>query len=204
MGPTPKRKLVAPSGSLWQADLEEQRSIWSSQERRVRAAMENYQEKSDDMKVEIKALELLMGQEEAEVCPKLHLTHAERRGSRIFVIFSTKEEDCHLVASRNRWLENQGKSVALQERWRGDWQDIDCEGIMTKAPPCTQRRTKTPMPQQSSSSKMEEECQRRKRCVAFEKAAKKKLRCLAGSEDLKVGLGELRNEKGQKLFARRQ
>ena len=51
-----------------QADLEEQRSIWSSQERKVIAAMEHYNEKCDDFKVEIAALELLMGQEEAEVC----------------------------------------------------------------------------------------------------------------------------------------
>ena len=37
----------------WQADLEAQRSIWSTLERRVVAAMENYLDKSDDMKVKI-------------------------------------------------------------------------------------------------------------------------------------------------------
>ena len=44
------------------------------------------------MKVEIAALELLMRQEEAEVCLRYILTHAKRRGSRIFGIFSTKEK----------------------------------------------------------------------------------------------------------------
>ena len=55
------------------------------------AAMENYLDKGDDMKVKIEALELLMGQEDSEVCLWKILAHARRRGSRIFDIFSTKE-----------------------------------------------------------------------------------------------------------------
>ena len=39
--------------------------------------------KSDDVKVEIAALELLMGQEEAQICLGYIPTHAKRRGSRI-------------------------------------------------------------------------------------------------------------------------
>ena len=65
--------------------------------------------KNVDIKVEIGALELLMGQEEAEVCLRYILTHARRRGSRIFEIFSTKEETDHMVASRSRWLAHEGK-----------------------------------------------------------------------------------------------
>ena len=77
-------------------------------------------EKNDDVKEEIEALELLMGQEEAEVCVRCILTHAELRGSKIFVSFSTNEKTDHSVANRNRWLEHQGKRVALQERWQSD------------------------------------------------------------------------------------
>ena len=57
-----------------------------------------------------------MGQEEAEVCLRYILTHAKRRGSKIFEIFDTKEKNDHLVASRRRWLEYQGERVALQDR----------------------------------------------------------------------------------------
>ena len=150
----------------WQADLEEQRSIWSSQERKVIAAVENYLERCDHIQVEIAALELFMGQEEAEVCLRYILTHVKRRGSRIFEIFDTKEKNDHLVASRRRWLEHQGERVALQERRQNDWQDIKYEGIMAKTPPCSERRTRTP-------SSVEDRCRRR---VAFEDVAKRMLR----------------------------
>ena len=100
----------------------------------------------------------------------------KRRGSRIFEIFSTKEKTDHLVASRNRWLEKEGNVVALQERWQSEWQGVNCEGTMAKAPQCPERRTRTSLPQQSSSSTREEESQwssvedRRKWCVALENA----------------------------------
>ena len=87
--PNTRRRMTPPmlqqisfsstNGRQWQADLEEQRSIWSSPERKVIAAMDNYLEKSDDMKVEIAALELLMGQEEAEVCLGYILTQQDFR-----------------------------------------------------------------------------------------------------------------------------
>ena len=69
------------------------------------AGMKNYLDKSDDMKVEIEELELLMDPEDSEVNLRYVLTHARRRGSRISGIFSTTERSDHLVASRNRWLE---------------------------------------------------------------------------------------------------
>ena len=151
------------------------------------------------------------------------------------------------VASRNRWLEYQGKRVAQQKRWLSDLQDVNHEGTMAKAPPCPERRMRMLLPQQSSSSTREEESQwsvqertviasqekagkksrgtevedKRKRCVAFEDAARRMQKYLEDSEDLKVGLSELkeqlempeavgfsimqiaqqaRNEKGEKLF----
>ena len=57
--------------------------------------------------------------------------------------FSTQKRKIdHLVASRNRWLEYQGKRVAQQ--------DVNYEGTMAKAPPCPERRMRTPLPRQSS------------------------------------------------------
>ena len=60
--------------------------------------------------------------------------------SGIFEIFGTQEKNGLLVASRNRWLECQGKRVAQQERWLSDLQDVNYEGTMTKAPPCPERK----------------------------------------------------------------
>ena len=85
------------------------------------------------------------------------LTHAKRRGSRIFEIFSTREKSDRLVASRKCWLEYQGKRVAQQERSHSDLRDVNYEGTLVKAPPCPERRMRTLLPQQSSSSTMEEE-----------------------------------------------
>ena len=96
-------------------------------------------------------VERLMEPEEAEVCLRYILKYTTRRGSNIFHV--TREKKDHFVASRRRWLEHQGKRVAL-------WHDI-----------------KTPLPQQSSPSSRDEEAQwisvedRRRRRVAFEKAA---------------------------------
>ena len=47
------------------------------------------------MKVETLALELLMDPEDSFVCLVYILTHAKRRGSRIFEIFTTKEKTDH-------------------------------------------------------------------------------------------------------------
>ena len=73
---------------------------------------------------------MLMDPEDSEVSLRYILAHAKRRGSRIFELFSTEEETDHLVASRNRWLENEGKRVALQERWQSEWQGVNCEGTV--------------------------------------------------------------------------
>ena len=67
--PTPQQiSFSSTDESQWQADLEAQRSIWSSRERRLIVAMGNYLDKSADMKVEIEELELLMDPEDSEVC----------------------------------------------------------------------------------------------------------------------------------------
>ena len=40
--------------------------------------MQNYMDNSDNMKLEIEALELLMDPEDSELCPRFYLTHARR------------------------------------------------------------------------------------------------------------------------------
>ena len=155
-----------------------QRVAWSSSERRVIAAMEDYLESCADMRVDVEALERLMEPEEAEVCLRYILKYSTRRGSNIFQFFDTEEKKDHFVASRRRWLEHQGERVALQESWQHEWQDIEYQGIMAKAPRCPERTLKTPMPQQSSPSSRDEEGQwisgedRRRRRVLFEETAR--------------------------------
>ena len=120
--------------------------------------MEDYLDKSDDMKVEIEALELLMDPEDSELCLRYILTHARRRGSRIFEIFSTKEELDHIVASRNRSMEYQGKSVAAREvAKRSERRELRRNDGKGSSVP--ERRMRTPLPLQSSSSTREEESQ---------------------------------------------
>ena len=125
-----------------------------------------------------------MDPEDSEVCLRYILAHAKRRGNRIFGIFSTQEKTDHLVESGKGWLEHEGKRVALQERWQSERQDANYEGTVAKASPCSDRRIRTPLPQQSSSSTREEESQwssvevKRKWCVAFEDAAKRMLKYL--------------------------
>ena len=80
-----------------------------------------------------------------------------------------KRRSDHLVASRNRWLEYNGKSVAQQERPQSDLKDMNYQGTTAKALPCSERRVRTPLPQQSSSSTREEESQwstRERRAIA--------------------------------------
>ena len=101
----------------------------------------------------------------------------------------------HLVANRRRWLEHHGERVAMQERWQNEWQDLEYQGAVARAPPCPKRTPRTPLPEQSSSSAREEDGRwvledRRRRNVAFENLAKEMLRYLENIEDVKVGITE--------------
>ena len=122
--------------------MQAQGSVWSARERTVIAMMENYLDKSDDLRVEVRELEVLMSPEDSEVNMMCILTQASRRGSRIFEIFSTCRRSDHFVASRNRWVNFQKKKVEQQERLqRSAKKDCDqgdpcwteaCEGIARK------------------------------------------------------------------------
>ena len=80
--------------------------------------------------------------------------------------------------------------------------DFEYQGVMAKAPPCSERTLKTPLPLQSSLSSREEEGQwvsvedRRRRRAVFEETAKRMLRYREDSEDLKVGVTELQKQLG--------
>ena len=127
MPPTPQQfSLSSTDESQWQADLEAQRSIWSARERRVIAAMEMFLDESDVLKVETKALELLLDPEDREVNLRYILTNASRRRQQDCRDFSTKEKIDHFVASRNCWLRStKEKGIAQQERWLSDLQDVN-------------------------------------------------------------------------------
>ena len=133
-----------------------------------------------------------------EVSPRYVLKHSTRRGSNIFQLFDTSQKPNHFVASSRRWLESQGRDGARQESGQNEWHDIEYQGAGAKAPPCSDRTLQTNLPQQSSSSAREEEDHwglmedRRRRRVAFEKLAREMLRCLDNSDDVKVGITELR------------
>ena len=74
----------------------------------------NYLDKSDDIKVEIKALELLMDPDDSEVYPGA----CKKKRQQDLRDVQHKEKTDNLVASRNRWMEHEGQRVALQERCR--------------------------------------------------------------------------------------
>ena len=91
MPPTPQHISHSSTDERqWQADLEAQPCIWSICERTAIAGKENYLDKSDDVKLEIEDLELLMDPE-SEVYPNAR------------------------KSKQNRWLEYHGRSRAARE-----------------------------------------------------------------------------------------
>ena len=90
--------------------MQEQRCAWSSSQRKVMRAVENYLESSADIKLDVEVLERLIAPEEKEVCLSYVLKYSTRRGSNIFQLFNTSEKKDHLVANRRRWLEQQRES----------------------------------------------------------------------------------------------
>ena len=79
------------SGRQWQVGREEQRVAWSSSERKVIGALEDYLERCADVEVDVEALERLM-EPEVEVCLRYILKYSTRRGSNLFQLLDTKEK----------------------------------------------------------------------------------------------------------------
>ena len=183
---------------------EEEGRGWNARETTIIATTKQFLERSFSVKVRVKELEGLLGPEDVdvdlrrilkeardergrknhEVSPRYVMKHATFGGSNIFQLFDTSEKPNHLVASRRRWLESQGRDDARQENGRNEWYDLGYQGAKAKAPPCSNSTLQTPLPQQSSSSAREEENhwevmeERRRRRIAFENLAKGMLRYL--------------------------
>ena len=102
---------ASSSGRQWQAGLEEQRVGWSSVERRVMEAAEDYLENCANMKVDNEAFERPTEPENREISPWCVLEYSTRGGSNIFQLIDTSERQDHFVANRKRWLESQGKTL---------------------------------------------------------------------------------------------
>ena len=154
--------------------MKEQRCEWGPSERIGMGAVENYLNNCADIKVDIEALARLIEPEDG-VCLRYILKYLTRGGSNIFKLLDTSERPKHFVASRRRWLEGQERNGARQESGQNEWHDIEYQGAMAKAPPCPERTTQTPLPQQCSPSAREEEGRwllmedRRRQSVAFVK-----------------------------------
>ena len=155
-------------------------------------AAEDYLEKCANMKVDIEVLERLMEPENLDHS-KVHPEVLDKRRQQYF---PASHQRNGFVANRKR-LESQGRNGAQQESGQNEWHDIEYQGVMAKVPPCPERTLKTQLPQESSLSSREEEGRwvamedRRRRSIAFEKMAKKMLKYLEDSDDVKVGITEL-------------
>ena len=163
-------------GRQWQANLEEQRGVWSFPERKVIAAMEDYLEGCIDIRVEIETLERLLRREEAAV----------------FSRSSTEKRDIPwqaegLVGAPRR-------EGGLARELQNEWQDIKYQGIMAKAPPCPERTMKTPLPQQSSCGFLWKTGAGG--ASPLRMRPKEMLRYLEDSEDLKVGISGIERTDG--------
>ena len=147
--------------------------------------------------VKIDLVESLLRPENLEVSLRYVLKHANFGGSNIFQLFDTTEKPNHLVASRRRWLESQGRDDARQESGRTEWYDLEYQGARANAPPCPNSTLQTPLRQQTSSSAREEEDhwelreERRRRRIAFESLAKSMLGYFDNCNEVKVGITEL-------------
>ena len=142
-------------------------------------AVEDHLENCANVKVDVEVLESLMEPENLEISLWYILKHSTRGGSNIFQLFDTSEKPNHFVASRRRWLESLGQNGTRRESGQNEWHDIEYQGAMAKAPPCTDRTARTPLPQQSSSSAKEAHWvlmeDRRRRSIAFENLPKEML-----------------------------
>ena len=61
-----------------------------------------------------------MEPEDEEVRLRCILKYLTREGSDIFQLFGTEEKKDQFLASRRRWLESQGRQVAVQESWHNE------------------------------------------------------------------------------------
>ena len=87
-----------------------------------------------------------VGSSSVEISLRYILMYSTRGGSNISQLFDTSEKPDHFVASRRRWLESQEQNGARQESEQNEWHDMEYQGVMAKAPPCSVSTLKTPLP----------------------------------------------------------
>ena len=81
----------------------------------------------------------------------------------------------------------------MQERRPDEWQNVECQGVVAKAPPCPEMTLRTPLPQQNLPSVGEEGGHwvlmedRRRRSAAFVNMDKGMLKYLGNNGELKSG-----------------
>ena len=85
--PWRQNSSASSSEGQWQEGLEEQRVGWSSLDRKVTGAVENYMENCVHTKVDIEALERSVELENEEVSQRYILKYSTRGGSHIFQLF---------------------------------------------------------------------------------------------------------------------
>ena len=118
-------------------------------------AVEDYLAKCAHVIVKIDLVESFLRPGNLEVSLRYVLKHANYGCNSIFQLFDTTEKPNHLVASRRRCLESQGRDDARQESGRNEWYDLGYQGATAKAPPCPNSTPQTPL-QRSSSAREEE------------------------------------------------
>ena len=99
----------------WREGLIQQRVGWSSVDKRVKEAAEDYLENCANIKVDTEALERLMEPENRKISLRYILKYSARGGSNIFQLFDTSERQDHFVANRKKGWRVGGKRCTARE-----------------------------------------------------------------------------------------
>ena len=107
-------------------------------EKRVMEAVEDNLENCAHVKVDIEVLESLLKPENLEVSLRSVLKCSTRRGS-IFPALRHIREAEPIRGKQKTMAGESGKNGARQESGQNEWHDMECQGAMAKAPPCSDR-----------------------------------------------------------------
>ena len=109
--PITRRRMTPPTPMLnsctsldgKQGSYEEEGSGWNARERTIIARTKQYLEKSYSVKVQVEALEALLGPEDVDVYfRRIQKEARDEQGRKIFETFSSNDR-CFLVADWSRW-----------------------------------------------------------------------------------------------------
>ena len=211
MGHAPKRSGTHLGGKirLLLQVMDGGKRVWKSRraaeswmelggKKKVMEAVEDYLENCANMKVDVEVLERLVEPENREIFLRYILKYSTRGRQQYFPALRHIRETGPLRGKQKKMVgESREHTVHSEESWQNEWHDIEHHAVMAKAPPCPERTLKTPLPKQGSPSSRDEEDHwvamedKRRRSIAFEKMAKRMLKYLEDSDDVKVGITEL-------------